>query len=161
MAAQPTKGNTRMNAPDLDRIYIYVNHNRVSVAAFLAMDKESVRTVDAAGCTALTTLDAPQATRVHANGCTALTTLDAPQATRVHAIGCTALTGYFCAGKDSRGYSFYTMRWHGGFRVFAGCRNFTLAQARKHYGPGGVSDRADCLALVEKIAAHVEASATP
>lgn len=98
--------------PNLNKIYIYVNDKRVSVSAFLLMDKAEIRTV--------------------------------------YASGCTALASPFYAGDDSRGYSFL----HMGKGVRAGCRNFTFAQARKHWGSGGESDRPDCLALVEKIIAH-------
>ena len=45
-----------MMTKDLNKIYIIVNGQYVSVAAFLAIDKMTVRTVDASGCTALTAL---------------------------------------------------------------------------------------------------------
>lgn len=121
---------------DLNKIYIYVNEKRISVAAMLAMDKMAIRTVDARGCTGLAQLDLPAATRVYARGCT-------------------GLPGYFFAGTDSRGYEFHTIRLHNGPRVLARCRNFSLAKARKHWGRDGPSDRPDCLALVEKIAAWI------
>jgi len=201
---------------DLDKVFIRVNGKRTSVAAFLAMDKLTVKTVDARGCAALTSLDVPAAAYVFANGCTALTSLSAPAATRVDASGCAALTSLdvpaativdasdctaltslsvpaatyvyargctaltsldvpaatavyargctaltsatpdapFYAGADSRGYGFLGLTTELGRRVFAGCRNFTLAQACAHWGPEGESNRPDCLALVEKIAAH-------
>lgn len=49
-------------------------------------------TVDASGCTGLTSLDLPAATTVDASGCTGLTLLDLPAATWVDAYGCTKLT---------------------------------------------------------------------
>ena len=53
--------------------------------------KKGFKTVDARGCTALTTLKADAAQTVYAIGCTALTTLKADAATYVDANGCTAL----------------------------------------------------------------------
>jgi hypothetical protein len=113
-----------------------------------------VEYLDAYGCTALTSIDAPVVKTLDAHGCTALTSIDAPVVKTLYASGCTALTGgsVWYAGDDSRGYSFAGV----GKRVLAGCRNFTLPKARKHWGPGGLSDRPDCLALVEKIAAWAE-----
>ena len=54
--------------------------------------KQGFKTVDARGCTALTSLDAKAAEYVYASGCTALTSLDAKAAEYVDASGCTALT---------------------------------------------------------------------
>ena len=59
-------------------------------------------------------------------------------------------------GVDSRGYSFNGHFENGEWRVHAGCRNLTIPEARAHWGPDGPSDRPDCLALVEKIAAEIE-----
>jgi hypothetical protein len=160
---------------NLNRVFILINDKRVSVAAFQAMDKSLIEKVDASGCTALTALDAPKARTVYANGCTALTALDAPKAGTVYANGCTALTaldapeaGYvyasgctaladvFIAGVDSRGYTFFGMSQRGERRVFAGCRNFTVETALRHWGPGGESDHPDCVALVQLIIADNE-----
>jgi hypothetical protein len=52
---------------------------------------DTAKTVDARGCTALTSLDAKAAKTVYASGCTALTSLDAKAAKTVDASGCTAL----------------------------------------------------------------------
>ena len=152
--------------------YVIVDGERFTLAQFVAMDKSAATWVDASGCTGLTTLDLPAATRVYASGCTGLTTLDLPAATWVYASGCTGLTTLdlpaattvdvggctggpaIChAGKDSRGYSFDGLRTVQGLWVAAGCRYFDLATARAHWGVGGPSDRADCRALVETIAA--------
>ena len=62
------------------------------------------------------------------------------------------------AGKDSRGYWFQPIRVHGQWRITAGCRNFSVEDARRHWGPDGVSDRSDCLALVEKCVEIIEKS---
>lgn len=102
---------------DPNKSYIYVNDKRVSVAAFLAMDKMTVTTVNASGCTGLT-------------------------------------SPWFYAGSDARGYGFLGKIADGERRVLAGRRNYTIAKARKHWGRRGPSDRPDCLALVERIAAH-------
>ena len=61
-------------------------------AALAQRAAEGFTTVDASGCTALTSLDAPKASYVYASGCTALTSLDAPKARKVYASNCTALT---------------------------------------------------------------------
>ena len=153
-----------------DKIFIIVDKKRISLAAFMAMDKSKVRTVDASGCTALTELKADAAEYVDASGCTALTELKADAAKTVDARGCTALTElkapadanidrnpeYICAGADSRGYLFEGVTVRSQWRVIAGCQNKLIKDARKHWGPGGDSDRPDCLALVEKIAAYAE-----
>jgi hypothetical protein len=183
-----------MNA---DQFFLFVNNKRVSLTAYLAMSPETVQTVDACGCTALTELAAPKAITVDASGCTALTELAAPEATTVYvsgctaltelaapeattvyvsgctaltelaapkaitvdACGCTALTGYehFYAGSDSRGYVFSAIKLHGSWRFIAGCRNFTREEALHHWGPGGRSNRPDCLALVHKLIAQIDA----
>ena len=148
---------------------ILVNGSRMTVAKFLEMDPNDIRTIDAYGCTSLTSLSAPAATRVYASGCTALTSLSAPAATEVNAYGCTALTslsapaathvdargctslpGY--GGRDGRDYTFIGLMQPDGLHIYAGCRHFILTQARQHWGPGGKSDRPDCLDLVNKIA---------
>ena len=59
-------------------------------------------------------------------------------------------------GKDSRGYYFTGMLVAGKWRIRAGCRDFSLEKAREHWGACGASNRPDCLALVEKIAAEIE-----
>ena len=55
------------------------------------------------------------------------------------------------AGVDVRGYWFAAIRQGGEWRIRAGCRDFSVEEALSHWGPGGESDRPDCLALVEKI----------
>ena len=61
-------------------------------AALSRRFKAGFKTVDASGCTALTSIDAPEAKTMYANGCTALTSIDAPEAKTMYASGCTALT---------------------------------------------------------------------
>ena len=58
-------------------------------------------------------------------------------------------------GKDSRGYYFTGMLVAGEWRIRAGCRDFSLEEAREHWGARSASNRPDCLALVEKIAAEI------
>ena len=149
-----------------EKIFILVDDKRVSLTAFMAMDKSKIKSIDARGCTALTELKADAADYVDARGCTALTELKADAADYVDASGCTALTelkapkatkierstGYVFAGVDSRGYLFEGVTIRGQWRVIAGCRNYSIVDARQHWGPGGPSDRPDCLALVEVIA---------
>ena len=69
--------------------------------------------------------------------------------------GCTGLDRY-CVGRDKRNYAFFGIPMRDGPHVVAGCRNFTGAQALAHWGPGGESDRPDCLALAQKAIALAE-----
>jgi hypothetical protein len=139
--------------------------------ALTAIDAPEATTLDARGCTALTAIDAPKADYLDARGCTALTAIDAPEATTLYASGCTALTaidapkakiersgGYIYAGNDSRGYIFEGIAIADQWRVIAGCRDFSIADALAHWGPNGASDRPDCLALVKIIARHAESA---
>ena len=115
--------------------------------------------LDLTGCMGLTAL--PPGLTVGASidlrGCTALTAL--PPGLTVGASidlrGCTGLDHY-CVGRDARGYAFYGIPMRDGPHVVAGCRNFTGAQALAHWGPGGESDRPDCLALAQKAIALAE-----
>ena len=70
-------------------------------------------------------------------------------ATNVDASGCTGLTSYIYGGTDIRGYCFVSLILRNERRVFAGCRNFSIRKARQHW-----ENNAECLALVEKIAAE-------
>jgi hypothetical protein len=70
--------------------------------------------------------------------------------------GCFGLQGY--VGTDSRGYSFHGIFAADGPRVIAGCRNYTAARAIAHWGPGGKSNRPDCLDLAKKAIALAERS---
>ena len=63
-----------------------------------------------------------------------------------------AWIGY--VGDDSRGYSFWADLLRR--RVRGGCRNFNPEEALAHWGPGGESDRPDCLALAQKAIALAE-----
>lgn len=99
---------------------------------------------------------APAATDVRVDNCPGLTVLpDLPAATVVWVDNCPGLT----AGKDSRGYAFLAARIRNQWRILAGCRNFSIDEARKHWGPGGRSDRPDCLALVQVLASAITARA--
>lgn len=49
------------------------------------------------------------------------------------------LRGYehaYHAGEDLRGYLFSALRLASGIRVIAGCRNFSVAEARAHWSKG-------------------------
>ena len=61
-------------------------------AALLRRFEGGFKTIDASGCTAMTTIEAPEATYIDARGCTAMTTIEAPKAQTIDAIGCTAMT---------------------------------------------------------------------
>jgi len=193
--------------------FIRADGTSMTVAAFEAMARESVKVIDASGCTALTQIHADKAARIDASGCTALTQIHADKAEIIYAPGCTALTqihadkaariyasgctalteihadnaAYIDAtgctalteihadkagviyaqnctslaslvhgGEDIRGYYFFGLTHRGKYRIFAGCRNYTPEQALAHWGPGGRSDRPDCLALVQKIIAEIK-----
>ena len=114
---------------DANKTFLYVNNKCVSVAALIAMG-DAATTVDASGCTRLTTLDLPAATTVYARGCT-------------------ELTSYIYGGTDIRGYHFVSLILRNERRVFAGCRNFSIRKARQHW-----ENNAECLALVENIVAE-------
>jgi hypothetical protein len=111
-------------------------------------------------CTRLTAL--PPGLHVdgllYLHGCTGLTALppDLYVGDLLDLYGCTGLTNIIRAGRDSRRHEFYGVRLANGWRVIAGCRNLSIQDARAHWGAGGKSDRPDCLALVEKIAAQLE-----
>ena len=151
-----------------DQSFVYVNDKLTSLSAYLAMKREDIKTLDASGCTALTAIDAPVAKTLDASGCTALTAIDAPVAKTLYARGCTALTAidapvakidrnpYVYGGTDARGYLFEGVMIRNQWRVLAGCRNFLIEDAREHWGAGGDSDRPDCLAIVERIAAAID-----
>ena len=121
-----------------DQIFIIVNDKRTSLAAFLAMDKAAVISVYASGCTALTSVDLPAAEYVDASGCTALTSGQVID-----------------VGMNARGYDMSAIKLRGVWRIIAGCRNFNVEDARKHWGAS--SDRAhpEILAQVETIAAEI------
>ena len=125
---------------DPTKIFIYVNDEKTSLAAYLAMDPKTVKTVDAIGCTALTELRADAAETVNASGCTAL---------RSHKI--------IHGGTDKRGYGFSAINCRGAWRIVAGCRNFTPEQAIAHWSSPGKS--AECLALAKELIAKIDEQA--
>ena len=59
------------------------------------------------------------------------------------------------AGADFRGYWFSAVKQTGNWRVRAGCRDFSVADALAHWGSGGQSDNPKCLALVEHLVAEI------
>ena len=61
-------------------------------AALLRRFEGGFKTIDASGCTAMTTIEAPKAQTIDASGCTAMTSIEAPEATYIGASGCTAMT---------------------------------------------------------------------
>ncbi|HEX5321469.1 MAG TPA: hypothetical protein VFW46_20085 [Stellaceae bacterium] len=75
-------------------------------------------------------------------------------ATTVWVWNCPGLTT-LNAGPDSRGYQFVAGRVRHQWRILAGCRNFSIDDARRHWGPGGPSDRPDCLRMVERLADEI------
>jgi hypothetical protein len=94
------------------------------------------------------------AATVRLDNCPGVTALpDLPAATTVWLDNCPGVS----AGKDSRGYWFAPVKARGRWRIIAGCRNYSIAEARAHWGPSGESDRPDCLALVEKCVAMIAA----
>ena len=134
---------------------IFVNNRRVSLDE-LRMHAATAINVEVWNCPGLTALpDLPAAIRVQIENCPGLTTLPAfPAATRVEVWNCPGLAT-LNAGLDSRGYQFLAARVRGEYRIIAGCRNLSVAEARNHWGPDGPSDRPDCRALVEKLAAEI------
>ncbi len=66
-------------------------------------------------------------------------------------------------GQDRRGYRFAMVPHNDGPRVFAGCRWFTLPEARLHWAAGlAASDSApECLRKVEMMAVEAQARGWP
>ncbi len=165
-----------------DQIKVEVNGRRVSLTQLLAMDLPAVTDFRVYNCPGLTALpDLPAVTVFRVHNCPGLTALpDMPAVTDFWADNCPGLTAlpdlpavtdfrvYNCpglvivrVGADSRSYEFAGIKVRSAWFVKAGCRFFSLEAARRHWGPGGDSDRPDCLALVEKIAtaaAHLDAA---
>ena len=163
--------------------YVIIDGRRMTIAEFQAASGLTVRgALDLTGCTALTAL--PDGLSVGGwldlTGCTGLTALPdglsvggwldltgcmgltaLPPGLTVGASidlrGCTGLDHY-CVGRDARGYAFYGIPMRDGPHVVAGCHNFTAAQALAHWGPGGESDRPDCLALAKQAIVLIERS---
>ena len=161
--------------------YVIIDGRRMTIAEFQAASGLTVRgALDLTGCTGLTALPdglsvggwldltgctgltaLPDGLSVGASidlrGCTGLTALPAALSVggSLYLSGCTGLDHY-CVGRDARGYAFYGIPMRDGPHVVAGCRNFTGAQALAHWGPGGESDRPDCLALAQKAIALAE-----
>ena len=60
-----------------------------------------------------------------------------------------AVGGALCLGYDPRGYRFVGIAHNDGWRVLAGCRWFTLDQAREHW-----ANNPDALARIAILDAH-------
>ena len=60
-------------------------------------------------------------------------------------------------GADRRGYYFTGILKNREWRICAGCRDFSIERALRHWGSGGISDKPDCLVLVERIVAEATA----
>ena len=103
------------------------------------------------GCTALTALpdDLHIGGSLDLSGCTALTTVSGLTVSgSLYLRGCTALRNIFRAGADARGYEFYGAQLANGWRILAGCRNFSPAEAREHWAEG-----TECRMLAERVIA--------
>ena len=57
--------------------------------------------------------------------------------------------GYVCLGYDPRGYHFRAVAYPRGWQITAGCRNFTVAEAKHHW-----AENPDALARVAILDAH-------
>ena len=97
----------------------------------------ATRYVDASGCTSLTSLDAANAGAVYASGCTSLTSLDAGKAGYVNASGCTSLTSLDAANATGSVYA-------------SGCTSLTSLDA----GKAGYVDANGCTSLTSLDAAN-------
>ena len=160
-----------------ENIFLTVNGERVSLAELIANPAAatSVRVDNCPGLTALPEL--PAATVVRVYNCPGLAALPAlpaaavvrvyncpgraalpelPAATDVRVENCPGLA-VLNAGADRRGYQFVAVRIRGAYRILAGCRNFSIEEALRHWGRGGPSDRPDCFAMVENLAAQIAA----
>ncbi len=74
----------------------------------------------------------PAATEVAVKNCASLTTMpDLPAATEVAVKNCASQTTVY--GGEHRGYQAYAVFIRGAWRVVAGCRNLTFAEARQHW----------------------------
>ena len=151
---------------------VNVNGRRVSITKFQQMHGLHVSgSLNLSGCTALTTLpdglhvsgslylsDCTALTTVsgltvggwlNLSGCTALTTVSGLTVDEsLYLSGCTALRNIFRAGADARGYEFYGAQMANGWRILAGCRNFSPAEAREHWAEG-----TECRMLAERVIA--------
>ena len=113
-------------------IFLTVNGRRTSLATVIA-DPNAATDVRVDNCPGLTALpELPAATDVWVKNCPGLTALN--------------------AGEDSRGYQFVAISMRGEWRIIAGCRNYSLAEAREHW-----RSNPECAALVERLAAELEA----
>ena len=146
--ASDCTGLTALYIPAATRIYTS------GCTGLTALDIPTATLVDASGCTGLTALVLPAATRIDVSGCTGLIALDLPAAIMVYASNLNSSPVIIPAGADHRGYEFYGLRVSGVWRIAAGCRYFTLPEARKHW-----ESNKECLALVEKIAIEIKARA--
>ena len=80
---------------DQDRMpewFIAATAEKRTRAALARRFKAGFKTIDASGCTAITSIEAPEAAYIDASGCTAITSIEAPNAHTIVASGCTAIT---------------------------------------------------------------------
>ena len=98
--------------------------------------------------------NAAAATDVRVENCAGLTALpELPAARIVQVENCAGLI-LLNAGKDRRGYQFVGVRICGAWRIIAGCRNLSAAEALWHW-----SDNPECLALAKNLISQFEAMA--
>ncbi len=64
----------------------------------------------------------------------------------------TEITNVFYGSADRRGYQFFGAQLANGWRVLAGCRNYSPEEARSHW-----ANNPECLALAEAVIAHSSA----
>ena len=113
-----------------DKIFLKVNGKETSLQKRIA-DAATATTVSIYNCAGLTALpDLPAATTVYINNCAGLTVLN--------------------AGKDRRGYQFTALYVRKQWRIIAGCRNFSIEDAKKHW-----RKNAECYGLVETLITQI------
>ncbi len=130
---------------------VNVNGRRVSITKFQQMHGLHVSgSLYLRGCTALTTVSGlTVGGSLNLRGCTALTTVSGLTVGGwLNLSGCTALRNIFRAGADARGHEFYGAQLANGWRILAGCRNFSPAEAREHWAEG-----TECRMLAERVIA--------
>ncbi|MBX3511949.1 MAG: hypothetical protein KF750_00015 [Xanthobacteraceae bacterium] len=117
-----------------DKIFLTVNGRKRSLSWLIenAANATDVRVINNSALTALP--DLPNATDVWVENNSALT----------------ALPWLVVGEKHSRGYHFNGIKIRGEWRIIAGCRNFSVTSAKKHW-----RHNHEALSIVEKIAAEI------
>jgi hypothetical protein len=114
-----------------------------------------VRVENCAGLTELP--DLPAATVVRVLNCAGLTELpDLPAAIDVWVLNCAGLKGLVQGDENPRGYKVIGVKLRRQWRIIAGCRNFSIEDARHHWGKSA-RKHAGCLAVAERVIAQIEA----